>query len=189
MLRITPALHIRWMLYHRQALGGKRWSGRYGAVGKFYGRTGMADEVKGTEPITLVDRKMMSCMHTNKLRHFQLARSYHEKMYSTRRKHASGEMLRRRVHRKVQKAFIAFMQFKIKQTLEEQAKLVNTFGQTAVNTALGNPAADAPERQAKQWAVINRKVKSLPTIPTSPRHIATMRQIQPDRFDRRWRQN
>ncbi len=189
MLRVTTPLGIRWMLYHRQALGGKRWAGKWGGVSKFYGRTALVDEVKSNEPVTLVDRRIMSYMHTNKLRQFQMARSYQEKTYSTRRKHAMGEMLRRRVHRKVQKAFIAFMQFKIKKTLEEQARLVNAFGQTAVNRALGDPANDSEQTKAKKWAVINRRVKVLPAIPSSPRHVATMRQIQADRFDRRWRQN
>ena len=189
MLRVSSPLHIRWMLYHRQALGGKRWAGKWGGVSKFYGRTGMADAVKPNEPIGLIDRRMMSYMHNNKLRQFQMARSYQEKNYSTRRKAENGEVFRRRVHRKLQKAFIAFMQFKIKRTLEEQAKLVNAFGQTAVNTALGDPANNSEESKTKQWAVINRRVKSLPSIPTSPRHVATMKQIHPDRFDRRWRQN
>lgn len=48
-------------------------------------------------------------------------------------------MLRRRWNRKLQKSFIAFMQFKTLKVLEDQAKLVNEYGQAGVNAALGDP--------------------------------------------------
>lgn len=217
------------MLYHRRAMGTMRyskWKGSYGGVSHFYNRTAMVEEVKpnsGT-PITLIDRQMMSYVHRTRERHFQLFRSYQQKTNSTECKLREGEMLRRRWHRRLQKSFIAFMQFKTMKVLEEQAKLVHDYGQASVNAALGEPwevdaravrvAGDVSsgasqkdktpssipgmskerqeynqEQRQRKFAVLRRKVHSLPSIAVVPKHVATMKQIHNDRFNYRWRVN
>lgn len=193
MLQSTTTLRGRFAIYHRNAMGTMpytKWSGQYGGLSRFYNRTSMAEEVKGNEPITLIDRRMMNYVHQTKLRHFQMGRSYQEKYRTTEVKLREGAFLRRRVHRKMQKAFIAFMQYQIKGTLEEQAKLVNAFGQAAVNRALGDPSAtETVEQRARSLEAIRRKVRALPSIPAVPKHVATMKQIHNDRFNYRWRMN
>lgn len=190
----------------------------------------MIEEVKpnsGT-PITLIDRQMMSYVHRTRERHFQLFRSYQQKTNSTECKLREGEMLRRRWHRRLQKSFIAFMQFKTMKVLEEQAKLVHQYGQASVNAALGDPwegearavrVADGmtsvsqvnntssstsvgtnndaskerreynQEQRQRKFALLRRKVHSLPSIAVVPKHVATMKQIHNDRFNYRWRVN
>lgn len=192
MIRQSQTLLKKYAVYHRRAMGTMsytRWSGRYGGVSRWYNRTGMTEAVKPNEPISLIDRRMMAYVHTTKVRHHQLFRSYQEKQRSTESKLREGAMLRRRWHRRLQKSFITFMQFKMKTMLEEQAALVSTFGQAAVNRALGDPAMEKPESTQKRWDGIRRKVKALPPIMTAPKHVATMKQIHNDRFDFRWRQN
>jgi hypothetical protein len=132
---------------------------------------------------------MMQYVHQTRHRHYQLFRSYQEKTRSTEVKLREGQFLRRRNHRRLQKAFIAFMQYKTKKVLEDQARLVNRFGQAAVNRALGDLETDSPEESSKKMEVIRRKIRTLPSIPTVPKHIATMKQIHNDRFNYRWRQN
>lgn len=182
-----------YMMYHRQAMGTmkySRWKGAHGGVSHFYNRTAMREEVKPHVPVSIVDRQMMNYVHRNRLRHFQLFRSYQQKSNATECKLREGEMLRRRWHRKLQKAFIAFMQFKTMKVLEDQAKLVNEYGQTAVNAALGDPwNANTDADREKKFAVLQRRVQRLPTISTVPKHVATMKQIHNDRFNYRWRVN
>ncbi|KEG12544.1 hypothetical protein DQ04_01631100 [Trypanosoma grayi] len=182
-----------YMMYHRKAMGTmkySKWKGSHGGISHFYGRTPMIEEVRRNEPITLIDRRIMHYVHRSRLRHFQLFRSYQQKSNSTECKLREGEMLRRRWHRRLQKSFISFMQFKTMKVLEDQAKLVNTYGQGAVNAALGDPwnAATDAERERK-CASIRRKVRALPTVNVVPKHVATMKQIHNDRFNYRWRVN
>lgn len=139
------------MLYHRKAMGTmrySRWRGAHGAVSHFYNRTAMVEEVNPpggssghssgrSQPITLVDRKMLAYVHHTRERHFQLFRSYQQKTNSTQCKLHEGEMLRRRWHRRLQKSFISFMQFKTMKVLEEQAKWIHQYGQASVNASLG----------------------------------------------------
>lgn len=182
----------KYAIYHRKAMGTMaytKWSGRYGGVSRFYNRTAMTEEVKASEPISLIDRRMMQYVHRTKLRHFQLGRSYQERYRSTEVKLSEGSFLRRRQQRRIQQSFIAFMQYQTKNVLEDQAKLVNQYGQSAVNRALGDPVNDTEAQRSKKMDAIKRKVRSLPSIPAVPRHIATMKQIHNDRFDMRWRQN
>lgn len=166
-----------------------RWHGAHGGVSRFYNRTAMIEEVKSTMPITIVDKQMMRYVHQTKVRHYQLFRSYQQKSNSTENKLREGEMLRRRWHRKLQKSFIAFMQFKIMKTLEDQAKLVNEYGQASVNAALGDPTQLTDADRERRWTGIRRKVHALPVVQTVPKHVATMKQIHNDRFNYRWRVN
>lgn len=192
MISVTTPRLGQYAIYHRRAMGTMpytRWSGKYGGVSRWYSRTSAVEEVRPGEPISLVDRRIMQYVHRSKLRHFQLARTYQEKYRSTEVKLGEGSFLRRRWQRRVQKAFIAFMQFKIKGVLEDQARMVNQFGQSAVNRALGDPANDGEAQRSRKVDAIRRKVRSLPSIPAVARHVATMKQIHNDRFDMRWRQN
>ncbi|KAH9598906.1 hypothetical protein LSM04_003576 [Trypanosoma melophagium] len=193
MLRSTPICHGGYMMYHRKAMGTmkySKWKGAHGGVSHFYGRTPMIEEVKRNEPITLIDRRIMHYVHRSRIRHFQLFRSYQQKSSSTECKLREGEMLRRRWHRRLQKSFIAFMQFKTMKVLEDQARLVNRYGQAAVNAALGDPCeAATTEQRERKWAAIRRKVRTLPTVNVVPKHVATMKQIHNDRFNYRWRVN
>lgn len=136
------------MMYHRKAMGTmrySRWRGAHGAISHFYNRTAMIEEVNPAgssgsvraSPVTLVDREMLSYVHRTRERHFQLFRSYQQKTNSTQCKLHEGEMLRRRWHRRLQKSFIAFMQFKTMKVLEEQAKWIHQYGQASVNASLG----------------------------------------------------
>lgn len=148
MLRLSAVCHGGYMMYHRKAMGTMRyskWQGAHGGVSHFYNRTAMREEVRRGSPITLIDRQMMAYVHRTRERHFQLFRSYQQKTNSTECKLREGEMLRRRWHRRLQKSFIAFMQFKTMKVLEEQAKLVHQYGQAAVNAALGDPMASTSE--------------------------------------------
>ncbi|ORC90218.1 uncharacterized protein TM35_000092680 [Trypanosoma theileri] len=193
MLRSTSICHGGYMMYHRKAMGTmkySKWKGAHGGVSHFYGRTPMIEEVKRNEPITLIDRRIMHYVHRSRIRHFQLFRSYQQKSNSTECKLREGEMLRRRWHRRLQKSFIAFMQFKTMKVLEDQARLVNQYGQAAVNAALGDPCeAVTSEQRERKWAAIRRKVRTLPTVNVVPKHVATMKQIHNDRFNYRWRVN
>jgi hypothetical protein len=166
-----------------------KWSGKYGGVSRWYNRTAITEEVKGNEPISLIDRRVMQYVHRTKLRHFQLGRVYQEKSRSTEVKLSEGAFLRRRWMRRVQKSFIAYMQYETKNVLEDQAKLVNEYGQAAVNRALGDPVHETEAQKTRKMEAIRRKVRSLPAVPAVPRHVATMKQIHNDRFNMRWRQN
>ncbi|AAZ10446.1 uncharacterized protein TEOVI_000163300 [Trypanosoma equiperdum] len=193
MLHTTRLWLGGYMMYHRKAMGTmkySKWKGAHGGISHFYGRTPMVEEVRPNEPITLVDRRIMHYVHHSRLRHFQLFRSYQEKSNSTECKLREGEMLRRRWHRRLQKSFIAFMQFKTMKVLEDQARLVNTYGQAAVNAALGDPwnATDNVARERKS-AAVRRQVRALPMVNVVPKHVATMKQIHNDRFNYRWRVN
>ncbi|KAG8345942.1 hypothetical protein ERJ75_001623400 [Trypanosoma vivax] len=182
-----------YMMYHRKAMGTmkySKWKGAHGGVSHFYSRTPVLEEVKQNEPVTLVDRRIMNYVHRSRLRHFQLFRSYQQKSSSTECKLREGEMLRRRWHRRLQKAFIAFIQFKTLKVLEEQAKLVNEYGQAAVNTALGAPSpSDSDATSERKRLAIRRRVRAPPTVNVVPKHVATMKQIHNDRFNYRWRVN
>ncbi|CCW67356.1 unnamed protein product [Phytomonas sp. Hart1] len=193
MLSLTELARGGYMMYHRKAMGTmkySRWRGAHGGISHFYNRTAMLEEVRNNVPVTMVDRGMMNYVHRSRLRHFQLFRSYQQKSNATECKLREGEMLRRRWHRRLQKSFISFMQFKTMKVLEEQAKLVNQYGQASVNAALGDPwnVTSQTERE-RRYAVLHRRIKSLPTVNTVPKHIATMKQIHNDRFDYRWRVN
>lgn len=177
--------------YHRNALPikyGTHWGGKWGAISRFHNRTCMVEAVKPNQPITMIDRDMMNYVHRTKVRHWQLFRSYTWKMPATVRKKLENEFFRRRWQRRYQKSFIAFMQFEIKKTLEEKAKLVNKFGQASINRALGDPANDTEQVADKKWAVIRRQVRTPRITINAPKHVATMKQIHNDRFNQRWRQ-
>lgn len=214
-------------MYHRRSMGTMRyskWRGARGGVSHFYNRTAMVEEVPASSrsgastPITLIDRQMMSYVHRTRERHFQLFRSYQQKTNSTECKLREGEMLRRRWHRRLQKAFITYMQFETKKVLEKQAELVHQYGQASVNAALGDPHASlglgagaslgAASESAQHGAgssggdgsgsdsvrqrkisVLRRSVTALPSLQMVPKHVATMKQIHNDRFNYRWRVN
>ncbi|CCW59663.1 unnamed protein product [Phytomonas sp. EM1] len=193
MLRRTELVSGGYMMYHRKAMGTmkySRWRGAHGGISHFYNRTAMIEEVRNNIPVTMVDRGMMSYVHRSRLRHFQLFRSYQQKSNTTECKLREGEMLRRRWHRRIQKSFIAFMQFKTMKVLEEQAKLVNQYGQASVNAALGDPwnVTSQTDRE-RRYAVLHRRIKTLPSVNIVPKHVATMKQIHNDRFNYRWRVN
>lgn len=193
MMQRTTLLMGGYMMYHRKAMGTMRyskWKGARGGVSHFYNRTAMIEEVPPSMPVSLLDRRMMSYVHRSRLRHFQLFRSYQEKSNSTECKLREGEMLRRRWHRKLQKSFIAFMQFKTMKVLEEQAKLVSQYGQASVNAALGDPYdATTSAARERKYVALRRRVQTLPSIQMVPKHVATMKQIHNDRFNFRWRVN
>lgn len=193
MLRHTTSLWGGYMMYHRKSMGTmrySRWKGARGGISHFYGRTPMIEEVKANVPVSMVDRQMMSYVHRSRLRHFQLFRSYQQKSNTTECKLREGEMLRRRWHRKLQKSFITFMQFKTMKVLEEQAKLVSQYGQASVNAALGDPwNANTDAERERKYVGLRRQVKTLPSIQMVPKHVATMKQIHNDRFNYRWRVN
>jgi hypothetical protein len=193
MMQRTSLLLGGYMMYHRKSMGTmkySKWKGARGGVGHFYNRTAMIEEVPANVPLSILDRRMMNYVHRSRLRHFQLFRSYQQKSNSTECKLREGEMLRRRWHRKLQKSFIAFMQFKTMKVLEEQAKLVSQYGQASVNAALGDPytATTSAERERK-YVALRRRVQTLPSIQVVPKHVATMKQIHNDRFNFRWRVN
>lgn len=148
------------MMYHRKAMGTmrySRWRGAHGAISHFYNRTAMVEEINGSGgkigsssspsawPVTLVDRQMLAYVHHTRERHYQLFRSYQQKTNSTQCKLHEGEMLRRRWHRRLQKSFITFMQFKTMKVLEEQAQWIHRHGQASVNAALGGDALEKVE--------------------------------------------
>eukprot|EP00796_Vickermania_ingenoplastis_P000480 gene480-260_t len=220
MLHGSSLLRGGYMMYHRQAMSTMRyskWKGSHGGISHFYNRTAMTEEVKRSGmPITLIDRQMMSYVHRTRERHYQLFRSYQQKTSSTECKLREGEMLRRRWHRRLQKSFIAFMQFKTMKVLEEQAQLVHAYGQASVNAALGDPwqndascssqvrlattlgpstgpvestSDDQTAARQRKFAVLRRKVQVLPAVNPVPKHVATMKQIHNDRFNYRWRVN
>ncbi|KAK7200079.1 hypothetical protein NESM_000057500 [Novymonas esmeraldas] len=193
MLRGTSRLLGGYMMYHRKSMGTMRyskWKGARGGVGHFYNRTAMLEEVPENVPVSILDRRMMAYVHRSRLRHFQLFRSYQQKSSATECKLREGEMLRRRWHRKLQKSFIAFMQFKTMKVLEEQAKLVSQYGQASVNAALGDPqTAPGDAARERKYVALRRRVQTLPSIQLVPKHVATMKQIHNDRFNYRWRVN
>lgn len=194
-----------------------RWKGAHGGVSHYYNRTAMVEQVQpasrgssgsaAASPITLVDRQMMAYVHHTRERHFQLRTAYQQKSNATECKLREGELLRRRWHRKLQKSFIAFMQFKTMKVLEEQAQLVHQYGQASVNAALGDPGQgmlrspsggkksevnsgeEAGAEVKRAFASLHRKVQALPSVAVVPKHVATMKQIHNDRFNFRWRVN
>ncbi|CAD2218536.1 hypothetical protein AGDE_04209 [Angomonas deanei] len=188
-----------YMLYHRKAMGTmkySKWQGGHGGLSHFYGRTIMREEVKEGMPVSMVDRQMMNYVHRSRLRHFQLFLSYQQKSHATQNKLREGEMLRRAWQRKVQKAFISFIQFKTMKTLEEQAALVTRYGQASVNAALGEEKQymetdekGGPDAKKKQFQRLHRQIQRLPSVQPIPKHVATMKQIHNDRFNHRWRVN
>ncbi|KAG5473817.1 hypothetical protein LSCM1_04448 [Leishmania martiniquensis] len=189
----TARLLGGYMMYHRKSMSTMRyskWKGARGGISHFYNRTAMVEEVPQHVPVSIVDRRMMAYVHRSRLRHFQLFRSYQQKSNTTECKLREGEFLRRRWHRKLQKSFIAFMQFKTMKVLEEQAKLVSQYGQASVNAALGDPQAVAGDAALeRKYAALHRRVNTLPKIQLVPKHVATMKQIHNDRFNYRWRVN
>lgn len=193
MLRQTSVTFGGYMMYHRKAMGTmkySRWQGAHGGLSHFYNRTGMVEEVKPNMPIAMIDRSMMHYVHRTRIRHHQLFRSYQQKSSATECKLREGELLRRRWHRRLQKSFIAFMQYKTMKILEDQAKLVNEYGQASVNAALGDPSqTNTDEARGRQFALLNRRIRTLPSVNLVPKHVATMKQIHNDRFNMRWRVN
>lgn len=192
-MQVTARLLGGYMMYHRKSMGTMRfskWKGARGGLSHFYGRTAMVEEVPSSVPVTMVDRRMMAYVHRSRLRHFQLFRSYQQKSKSTECKLREGEMLRRRWHRRLQKSFIAFMQFKTMKVLEEQAQLVSQYGQASVNAALGDlPPRTGDAGRERAYTALRRRLQTLPSVQLVPKHVATMKQIHNDRFNYRWRVN
>ncbi|EPY24075.1 hypothetical protein STCU_07337 [Strigomonas culicis] len=193
MLRASQLLLGGYMMYHRKAMGTmkySRWQGAHGGISHFYDRTAMIEPVQNNVPLTMIDREMMDYVHRTRLRHAQLFRSYQQKSNATQVKLHEGEMLRRKWHRRLQKSFIAYLQYKTIMVLKEQAQLVTEYGQASVNAALGEPVhAQAPEEKQRVINRLHRHIHALPNVNPVPKHIATMKQIHNDRFNFRWRVN
>ncbi len=189
MFRVTSPTRLFIPIYHRGALPlgqGHHWVGKFGAMSRFHDKTIMTAPVTRRKSIATIDREMMNYVHTTRLRHNQLSRSYHHWAPTSKRILADGVMLRRKRNRKLQTAFKAYFQYEVKQILSEQARLVNEHGQVAVNRALGEPLN---EREAeRRMALVERRVRATPVVPPVKRHIATQFQQHNDRFDTHWRQ-
>ncbi|EPY37754.1 hypothetical protein AGDE_06180 [Angomonas deanei] len=144
----------------------------------------------------MVDRQMMNYVHRSRLAPLPAVSFLSAKVARYADKLREGEMLRRAWQRKVQKAFISFIQFKTMKTLEEQAALVTRYGQASVNAALGEEKQymetdekGGPDAKKKQFQRLHRQIQRLPSVQPIPKHVATMKQIHNDRFNHRWRVN
>ena len=192
MLRCSLVLQ-RWQtpLYHKRALAmkpGSSWHGNYGGVSRFFDRTIYSEKLDGTKLVTMVDRECLSYMQKTRTRAYQLSRSYHRRRDTTYRKQELGRELRAMLHRKLRLSFNHYMQFRVMKNLEEKGKLVNVFGQAAVNRALGDLSieeAENKELREKKWNGIRRKAVQTPMVNMAPKFQATMHQRQADRFDMR----
>lgn len=187
MLRATSKLLIL-PIYHRKALplrpGGK-WSGHFGAASRFHNQIAMSEPVTAKKSIGSVDRDMMNYVHRTKLRHLQLRQTYHRIKRTNQRHIEQNSFYRRKRMRSIQTALKTFFQFEIKTKLQEQAKLVNLYGQAAVNRALGE-SVTSQERE-RRCEIVHKKVTTLPIVPAAKRHIVLQRQYHNDMFDTRLR--
>lgn len=192
MLRASPILQ-RWQtpLYHKRALAiknGNRWHGNFGGVSRFFDRTIYSEKLDGTKMVTMVDRECLSYMQKTRTRSYQLSRAYSRRTDSTYRKQEISKELRAMLHRKLRLSFLHYMQFRVMKNLEDKGKLVNVFGQAAVNRALGDLSAEeaeSTELREKKWNGIRRKAVQTPMVNMAPKFQATMHQRKSDRFDMR----
>jgi hypothetical protein len=143
MLRVSLTFHSnrRIPLYHRNAMPlmkGSHWFGKWGATSRFFGRVVMSEQVTPKRTIQAIDRDMLNYVQTQRLRHYQMARSYSQRTLTHERRRAEKVLWQRQWLRKVQLSYKSYMHFATMKTLEEQAKLVHKYGQASVNRALGD---------------------------------------------------
>lgn len=165
---------------------GRPWHGPFGASSRFHGHLTMSEAVTPGQSLLSIDRGMMSYVHSTKIRHRQLRASYSHSSGNTERIRVLDSFYSRRRQRKLHVGFRAFMHFKTKCLLEEQAALVSTYSQAAVNYVLGDTNLEGEEVQ-KKLNMIQRRVQSPELQLPVPRLVVTPRQRHPDRFDRRQR--
>jgi hypothetical protein len=176
-------------IHHRMAMPirwGRPWHGPFGASSRFHGKLTMTEAVGNGQSLLSIDRGMMSYVHNTKIRHRQLRASYSHTSGNTERIRVLDSFFSRRRQRKLHLGFRAFMHFKTKCLLEEQAALVTTYSQSAVNYVLGDSSLENDEIQ-KKLAVIQRRIQTPDLQLPVPRLVVTPRQRHPDRFDRRQR--
>lgn len=178
-------------LYHRKAmplLKGTKWHGNFGAVAnRFYGKTCMTEAITPRRSISAVDRDMMNYVHRLRIRHRQQRRIFSEKGPTMFRNFEKKEYHQRQWLRKLQLSFRAYVQYATMRTLREQAQLVNKYGQTAVNAALGDYRSEKDKQ--KMLSTIHRVVRQPPVAGPVKKHVVTRFQRHNDRYDIKWRQN
>lgn len=174
-------------VYHRGALSltkGSFWRGNFGANGRWLGLQAMSEPVR-RRSLGEIDREMLNYVHSLRERHEQMVRSFHQVTPSaTRRRHEMKRWLRMRDNY-LQTAFKAFVQYKTKETLREQARLVTKYSQAGVNRALGDVETARERQHALQ--VVQRAVMAPVMQNPAPKNIVTRFQHHPDRFDRQYR--
>ena len=147
------------------------------------------DMTTTSKNVTAVDREMMSYVHNSQLRHKQLKFTYSHYTDSDMREHELAKELLRSRQRRYAMNLTAFMHYKTRKVLEEQADLVTKFGQAGVNAALGDGADQGTPKHGdeQKFNTLNRKITMPEMLSPVPRHLVTARQRWNDRFDRKIR--
>jgi hypothetical protein len=178
-------------LYHRKSLPlvkGSFWHVNFGAVShRFYGKTCMIEAVTPKRSVAAIDRDMLNYVHRLRIRHRQQRRIYSEKSPTMMKNFEKKEVHMRNWLRKVQLAYRSYAQYATMRVLREQAQLVNKYGQSAVNAALGDFKTEKDKQ--KMLGMLHRAVRQPPVARPVKKHVVTRFQKHNDRYDIKWRQN
>jgi hypothetical protein len=145
----------------------------------------MTEEVTSRKSITQIDNEMLSYVHATRIRHDQLMMSYHRIPPTRRARLFKSREAKTRRSDYLRKAYKAYVQFETMKTLRSQASLVSTYGQAAVNRAVGDYRTQ--EERQQRMGLVRRMVNAPRVTQAPPKHVLTRKQAVAHRFDRMWR--
>ena len=190
MLRRESLCLGQYPLYSQKALpltSRRKWWGNWGYK-RFMHRPTMTQAVGPHVNIMNVDREWMHYAMETGVRQWVMYRRVSWGASHDRAK-ADTIFYRSRRAKLLNRNFNAYMHFRIRKLLEEQANLSNKYGQAAVNQALGSELSDLKQStEKKKWENIRFRIQKLPPSRPVTKHIITMRQIHNDRFNKIFRQ-
>ena len=176
----------RFPLYHPNALpltSKRKWWGNWGY--KRFAYKPLYVEKMGTHASPLsVDRELLQYSMESGVRQWVMYRRIRWGPTRDRTREDRLFFLRRR-SRMLNRAFNGYMHFEIRKTLQEQASLVDKYGQAAVNAALGSELYNLKSAQAKNTLKgLQAKIYAPPVARPVIKHVITMKQRINDRFNR-----
>ncbi|KNH04673.1 hypothetical protein XU18_4161 [Perkinsela sp. CCAP 1560/4] len=184
MLKSSQVTLGKYPLYHQKALPLTRKRGWWGNWGykRFGYKTTMSQKMgQHTNPLS-VDREMLNYVMETGIRQWVMYRRIRWGPTSDRLREDRLFYIRRR-QRLLNRSFNGYMQYEIRKTLQDQASLVDQYGQAAVNCALGSELYDMKSTEAKnRLQTLQSKIHSPPVARPVIRHVMTMKQRLNDRF-------
>ena len=176
----------RYPIYHQNALpltNKRKWWGNWGYK-RFAYKPLMVEKMGPHSNPLSVDREMLQYTMDSGIRQWVMYRRIRWGPTRDRTREDRLFYLRRR-NRMLNRAFHGYMQYEIRKTLQEQAGLIDQYGQAAVNCALGSELYDLKSEQAKNTLQsLQAKIHAPPVARPVIKHVITMKQKINDRFNR-----